>query len=85
MEQPFYKMQEYPRLVKGEDFSETVIVFNEDDYSYCELGYYDFKDKEWNIFSEMSIKLICWCYPPNPKEFLNGKNFSAETHIGYRP
>lgn len=81
--QTFFKMQHFPNQVEGETFSETVLIFDQTDNSFCDLGYYDFEKSEWVVFGDMSFKMICWCYTPNPSEFLKTKVFTSEKHRGY--
>jgi len=86
----FYNMQTFPKVatdLKGnkENFSVPVLVFDEENPDYFEIGHYNFDSKEWNHLGDVSIKLICWCYPPNPTEFLKEfNNWKSEKHIGYR-
>ena len=85
----FHNMQEYPKratTLNGDDenFSLPVLVFDEDNPSFCEIGHYNFNCEMWSHFGDDSMKLICWCYPPNPTTFLKGKNFESVLHIGYR-
>ena len=84
MENEFFKMQDFPTQVEGETFSKTVLVYDEGENDFCELGYYDFVKEEWNVFGDMSMRLICWCYPPNPSEFINSQKLKHEIHNGYR-
>ncbi len=79
----FSSMQEFPEQVKGEHFSKTVLIFDENDNEFFDLGYYDFEEKIWVVFGDMSFKMICWMYPPMPTEFLKTKNFTSEKHKGY--
>lgn len=83
MKTKFFKMQHFPDKEKGEEFSKTVLVFDEGDPNFCDLGYYDFEKSEWHILGDMSMKLICWCYIPDPTEFIKTKNFKSVTHHGY--
>lgn len=79
----FFQMNEFPEKEDNETFSKTVLVFEEGDNSFCDFGYYDYKANEWNVLGGMSMKLICWCYPPNPAEFLKDKSYTHATHYGY--
>lgn len=81
--QIFFKMQHFPAKVKNEEFSKTVLIFDEDDNEFADLGYYDFEKSEWVVLGDMSFKMICWCYLPNPSEFLKTKNYKSDTHRGY--
>ena len=86
----FYNMQRLPKVAKGingqpQEFSVPVLLFDKDDPTFCEIGHYDFKNKTWTHFGEMSLKLICWCYIPNPTNFLKNKEFEYVIHEGYRP
>lgn len=83
IEQPFFKMQHFPPQQKDELFSETVLVFDESDNTFCDLGYYDFEKSEWVVLGDMSMNLICWCHLPDPTEFIKTKNFKSVTHRGY--
>lgn len=86
MEKTFYKMQDYPEQEAGEGFSKTVLVFSEDeDTPYGEIGYYDFEEKQWHIFGDFSLKLMCWCYMPNPISFIKSNTLEGCFHAGYRP
>ena len=81
---PFYHMGHFPDKEPGEDFSKTVIIFSEDtEDGYFDIGYYDFENSDWVIFGDMSFRMICWCYAPNPVEFLKGKNLKSAEHRGY--
>jgi len=79
----FYSMQDLPKAHPNENHSLTVLIFDEEDHNYVELGFYDFEKKEWFVFGEISIKMICWCYAPNPKEFISNNNLKSEKHNGY--
>lgn len=81
--QPFCKMQHFPDKVKNEEFSKTVLIFDENDNEFADLGFYDFEKSEWVVLGDMSFKMICWCYLPNPSEFLKTKNYKSDTHRGY--
>lgn len=86
----FYKMQTHPKqatdfLGNLEDFSVPVLVFDKSDLNFCEIGHYNFDTKEWSHFGENSMKLICWCYLPNPSEFVENNNLEYVLHEGYRP
>ena len=83
-------MQELPKVATDlngneESFSVPVLVFDEKEPTFCEIGHYNFDTNSWSHFGENSMKLICWCYLPNPTEFLKGKNFKSVQHDGYRP
>lgn len=69
---------------KEESFSKMVLLYDADDLDFCELGYYDFKSKEWVVFGDFSLKLICWCYPPSPKGIIETSVMPTSTHRGYR-
>ena len=79
----FYSMQDFPEKEPDEKFSKTVIVFSADENTFCDLGFYDFETNEWAILGDISMKLICWCYIPNPAAFLKGKDLKWEKHRGY--
>lgn len=80
----FFTMQQFPTQEPGETFSKTVLIYNKEDNSFCDLGYYDFETSEWAILGDMSMKLICWCYIPDASTFINGKELKEELHRGYR-
>lgn len=79
----FFTMQQFPTQEPGETFSKTVLIYNKEDHSFCDLGYYDFETNEWAILGDMSMKLICWCYIPDASTFINGKELKEELHRGY--
>jgi hypothetical protein len=86
----FFSMQVLPRtaqdlLGKFEDFSVPVLVFDKSDSNFCEIGHYNFDTKQWSHFGEISMKLICWCYLPDPSEFIKNNNLEYVLHEGYRP
>lgn len=70
----FFKMSKLP-IKNDNDQSVSMIVLVYDKISNNEflnnLGYYDFEINEWNHFGRESMKLICWCYLPNPREFIS--------------
>jgi len=79
-------MTELPRRVKNEQFSVSVLVYNVDDLTYCEIGYYNFDTEIWSHFGEDCIELICWCYLPNPEEFVeHNKHIKPVKPEGYHP
>ncbi len=85
----FYKMQTLPKQAKDlsgnlEDFSVPVLVFEKSEPDFCEIGHYNFDTKEWTHFGEISMKLICWCYMPNPSEFIKNNDLVHVLHEGYR-
>lgn len=79
----FRSMQELPEKETGEQHSKTVLVFDKEDTSFFDLGFYDFETNQWNVFGDMSMKLICWCYAPNPDIFIKNNNLTHELHSGY--
>lgn len=86
----FHKMQDFPKQatdLKGnlESFSIPVLVFDKDEPNFCEIGHYNFDTKTWSHFGENSMKLICWCYLPNPSIFLKNNNLEYVLHEWYRP
>jgi hypothetical protein len=81
----FYSMQDLPKTQPNEKHSMTVLVFDEDDNNFVDLGFYDFDKQEWVVFGDDSINMICWCYAPSPKEFISNNNLKSEIHRGYRP
>ncbi len=86
----FYPMQMIPNQATDlegnkENFSVSVLVFDMSDNIFCEIGYYNFDTKTWNHFGENSMKLICWCYLPDPREFIKNNKLEYVLHDGYRP
>lgn len=83
----FNPMHRFPKPNKDDErLSEIVMVYEVDDYGEIvdiDFGWYDFSQSEWNVLGENSMKLSCWCYPPDPKTYLAGKNFKTTTHKGY--
>jgi hypothetical protein len=63
-------MKELPIHAKGKRFSDPVLLFNADDNTFCELGYYNFRTKKWLHFGGDSVVLVAWSYLPPPEEFL---------------
>jgi len=57
----------FPERVKGEDFSKTVLVFDED-LEYFDIGYYDFNSDNWQIFGDLQMNIISWSEVPLPHE-----------------
>ena len=86
----FNRMQEIPKRATDlagnfEDFSVPVLVFDKSEHNFCEIGYYNFDTKEWSHFGENSMRLICWCYLPNPSEFIKNNRLEYVLHKGYCP
>lgn len=86
----FFPMQEIPKkatdlLGRFEDFSVPILVFDKSEPNFCEIGHYNFDTKEWSHFGENSMKLICWCYLPDPSDFIKNNELEYVLHEGYRP
>ena len=65
-------------------FSKTVLVYDESDEGYCELGYFNFDTDQWSHHGDISMNLICWCEIPRNKEYLSqNPNLKTCTHTGY--
>lgn len=82
----FYSMQEKPKVAtnlygESELFSVPVLVFESEEF--CEIGHYNFDTKEWSHFGDNSMQLICWCYIPNPKDFIKNNKLKWVKHTGY--
>lgn len=75
----FYPMTQLPPKVSEEEFSETVLVYDEDLEDF-DLGYYNFDTKQWSVFGCLSMKLICWSRVPAPK--INN-DWEIVLHEGY--
>jgi hypothetical protein len=89
-EPKFHKMQEFPKRANGsrgieEDFSIAVLVYDEDQPTFCEIGHYNFDVQKWSHFGDSSMKLICWCEIPDALEFINQNNLQSVEHTGFRP
>jgi hypothetical protein len=85
----FHKMQEFPKRAEGsrgfeEDFSIAVLVYDEDQPTFCEIGHYNFDVQKWSHFGDSSMKLICWCEIPDAIEFINKNNLESVEHVGFR-
>ena len=81
----FHPMTELPVKEKNETFSVPILLYDKlESEDFCEIGYYCFETNEWNHFGESSMKLICWCYIPPKRSFINSnKNLKVEIHKGY--
>lgn len=82
----FYPMLELPeKSVDEPNFSKTVIVYDltGDDTIFSNHGYYNFQDLEWVHFGDDSMHLICWCYIPDPKEFIEKNDLEITLHKGF--
>lgn len=65
METLFKPMTELPPQVGGEDFSETVLVYDKDLEDF-DLGFYNYDTQKWDVFGGFQMNLICWSYVPLP-------------------
>jgi len=80
----FYPMALIPEADEVDaSYSKTVLVFGEK-RQFVELGFYDFESKQWSHFGEDSFLLKCWCYVPNPENYLKANNPVSVKHAGYR-
>ncbi|MDP3443094.1 MAG: hypothetical protein Q8T08_09580 [Ignavibacteria bacterium] len=78
--QEYFKMQQIPKRAKrfnvdDEEFSVSVLVFNAEDPTHAEIGFYDFDTSKWSHLGDTEIEMICWCYMPDPTDFLKDKDF----------
>jgi hypothetical protein len=85
----FYSMNCFPEKAKDlkgnkECFSVPVLVFDEDYPTFCELGNYNFDTGKWSHFGDNSMKLICWCFLPNPTDYIKNNKLYSVKHEGYR-
>lgn len=71
----FYPMTIYPPKDGKEPFSALVLVYDESDSRYFDLGYYDFEEKRWRLLNEESMNLKCWCHVPDPSEYLTDNKY----------
>ena len=80
----FYPMTQTP-LPDSSDasFSCTVIIYGTE-AQQMELGYYDFEEGQWAHFGKNGFLLKCWCYIPNPRNFLNKVSWEAVPSKGYK-
>jgi len=87
MELQFYPMSKKPDREQDEAFSETVIVYEVNlktkEPIDAVMGYYNFDSENWSVLCDESLKLYCWAKIPNPKDFLQNKNWKTVKHIGY--
>jgi len=68
-----------------EDFSLPVLLFDKEEPTFCNIGHYNFDTETWSHFGEESMKLICWCYIPNPTDYIKKMRFLTHVlHDGYR-
>jgi hypothetical protein len=79
----FFNMQHFPAQELNETFSKTVMIYNEEDNTFAQLGYYDFEESQWIIFGNMAMKMICWCYIPDCSVFVDSNELKSEKHKGY--
>ena len=71
----FYPMTIHPPKDGKEPFSALVLVYDESDSRYFDIGYYDFERKKWSVFGEEPMNLKCWCHAPDPSEYLADKKY----------
>ncbi len=84
MPDEFKPMTEFPEPANdGSNCSKTVLVYDENELDYAEIGYYSFETNEWVVFGDFSLKLICWRYAPKPdKKDVEG--YTSVKHRGYQ-
>lgn len=83
MEVDFFSMSNRPRPSKDfPKWSETVLVYMKD-HDFQDFGYFDFEMDEWHVLGNNSMKLICWCYIPRPKNE-SIKTYNPVAHFGYQ-
>jgi hypothetical protein len=91
MKAEFHSMQKIPKQATDlngniEPFSVAVLVYDDTEHPFCEIGHYNFDTGTWSHFGEGSMHLICWCYLPDPTEFRrNNPDLKSVIHEGYRP
>ena len=79
----YYPMTERPKEDKSDNtFSETVLVYN-DLLQFIGLGYFDFEQGDWSMFTNNKSILKCWCYIPEPSGPNNFTNWEGITFKGY--
>jgi hypothetical protein len=54
-------MHIFPDQVEGEQFSQTVLLYDKDLDNF-DLGYYDFEFQKWQTMEGFEMDLICWSY-----------------------
>lgn len=65
-------MTQFPPKVEGENFSDTVLIFDEDLEDF-DLGYYDYDNEKWIPMGDFQMDLICWIEISKPvKESVEG-------------
>lgn len=60
-------MNIFPDQVEGEQFSQTVLLYDKDLDNF-DLGYYDFEIQEWQALGGFQMELICWSYVSLPTD-----------------
>ena len=70
-----FPMSVFPPQNGEEPFSILVLVYDENDSRYFDLGYYDFEEKRWRLLNEESMNLKCWCHAPDPSEYLTDNKY----------
>ena len=80
----FYPMTEIPAPDESDpSFSKTVMIYS-DALSHVEFGYFDFEEQQWSHFSKTQFLIKCWCYIPNPKDFIKDKHWQPIATKGYK-
>jgi hypothetical protein len=79
----FYPMTERPKEDESDNtFSKTVLIYD-DLLRFIGLGYFDFEQGDWSMFTNNKSMLKCWCYVPQPQGLNNLKNWASITFGGY--
>jgi len=80
----FFPMSHRPPYSKDDpEYSEVVLVFD-NEINHSDFGFFKFSDESWNVLGDDSLKLICWCFIPDPSEFLKDRSWESIKHFGYR-
>lgn len=60
-----YPVNQFPDQVEGEQFSQTVLLYDKDLDNF-DLGYYDFELQKWQALGGFQMDVICWSYVSIP-------------------
>lgn len=75
------RMTEIPDLGKNGNPS-LVLVYDED--GSIDLGFWDATNQTWVNLGGLSMKLVCWTYPPDAKLFIEENDLEVAYPRGYR-